>query len=262
MTTNNNNLIKYVFMANAQNERLIGEYSSKSDSSWKKNAQIIFADYCKNIESKLNKNHKVPSLEGFFYCKFSKNKIFYLVHVSEKYPEQRAFSFIDDLIKDNIHLLVDSKGELNQPGQNALKALVIEYDKNKTNESKDEDKLSSLNGDINEIKIEMKNNVKKVLANTDDLQSIDVKAVRIKDNAELFKKDAANLKMKTYWQNLKWKIVFILLIIVLIVVFVVPLFIGGGADKTSKDKESISDGGIQPSTARPAVNNTDHLFLN
>jgi len=252
---NKNTNIKLVLIANSENEKVIGEYSAKSELSWTKNAQRIFKEYCKNSNNKNDKNIKIPTEDGVFYCKFSQNKFFYLTLVSEKYPEKQAFDLIEDLIKDNIHLLIDSKGELNQPGKRALKALILDYDKNI-----EEDKLSSLNGDIKEIKIEMQNNVKKVLSNTDDLHTLDAKAVRIKDNADIFKKDATNLKRKTFLQNLKWKLIFGILFVVLVLVFVLPM-IFGGSDKAEKD-QNYNNSDKQDTVAKPVVNHTNYLFLN
>lgn len=237
MSTNktSENNIKYVLIANAHNEKIIGEYTSNQDSSWKKIAQKVLFDNCKNNENKYNKNMKFPTQDGVFYCKLSQNMFFYIALVSEKYSERLAFNLLEDLIKDNIHLLIDAaKGELNQHGLKALKALALVYNNN-NNYNQEEDKLSSLNGDINDIKIEMQNNVKKVLANTDDLNSLDAKSVRIKDNANLFKKDAVNLARKTFWENFKWKLVFVFMFILLVVYLGWSLFSGGDDNKSAKD---------------------------
>ncbi len=125
---------------------------------------------------------------------------------------------IDEFKKDNIHLLVDEKGEINKLGKQAMKNIIQQFENEKN-------KISEISGDINEIKIEMQNNVKKVMANTEDLQSLDVKANKIKDNANLFKKDATDLKRKTCWQNFKWTIILILVVIALLLIVVIPLVV-------------------------------------
>lgn len=258
MKTNSNNInnVKLVLLANIQNDKIIGEYNSKSDSSFSSKAEKIFKEYKEKTNTSNNNNNiKLPSEEGVFYCKISHKNIFYLALVNEKFPERQVFDLIDELIKDNIHLLIDSKGVLNHPGRKALKDLVMEYDQNL-----DQDKLSTLNGDIQEIKIEMKNNVKKALANTDDLNTLDVKAVRIKDNADIFKKDAINLKRKTYFQNLKWKIVFVLLIIVLGSIFVVPMLFNDTDKKVSE--ANVNNDYTQDSNSKLLANHTNSLFLN
>lgn len=224
------NKVKYVFIGHGLNLKVIGENISTANSVWSNNAQRIFREYCKNIETKYEKNNKIVSEDGVYFLKISPSNIFYLALMDNSYPERRAFQMIDDIIKDNIHLLVDEKGELNKPGKQALKTLIKQYENDK------HDKISELSGDINDIKIEMQNNVKKVLGNTDNLQDLDAKAVKIKDNANMFKKDAVNLKKKTCLQNLKWTIILVAVIVILLLIVIVPIVTSiGSSDKRKSD---------------------------
>jgi len=239
--------VKYVLIGNALNHKLIGENSTKAKSNWAVSAQRIFKEYCKNIENKYEKNYKIVDEDGIFYCTISASNIFYLALMEANYPERRVFQMIDEFKRDNIHLLVDEKGELNKPGKQALKGIISQYDNNDT--------IGDIKGNINEIKIEMQNNVRKVLGNTEDLQSLDNKANKIKDNANMFKKDAADLKRKTCWQNFKWTIILVLVVIALLCIIVVPLVIksSGGSDGSTNSATN----GVKPNS-----NKTCLIFLN
>jgi len=242
--------IKYIFIGNALNQKFIGENSSKANATWAETAQKIFREYCKNIENKYEKRNRIVSEDGVYYCTISPSNIFYLTLIVDTYPERQVFQMIDEIKKENIHLLVDEKGELNKPGKQALKSIIQQYE----NEKKD--KISIINEDIKDIKIEMQNNVKKVLGNTEDLQSLDAKANKIKDNANLFKKDATELKKKTCWQNLKWTIVLVLVVLALILIIVVPLVVNNSGDSDNKKHHGS---GISP--IQPIANTTRTLFL-
>lgn len=244
------NKVKYVLIGNALNHKLIGENSSKANAKWAETAQRIFKEYCKNIEIKYEKNNKIVVEDGIYYCTISPSNIFYLALIEGNYPERRVFQMIDEFKRDNIHLLVDEKGELNKPGKQALKGIISQYDNN--------DLIGDINGNINEIKIEMQTNVRKVLGNTEDLQALDNKANKIKDNANMFKKDAANLQRKTCWQNFKWTIILVLVVIALLCIIVVPLVVKASALTGSADKPDAQ----QPSGAAPSANKTLLLFLN
>jgi len=258
INNNQNTKVKYIFIGNALNQKTIGENSLKVNSVWAETAQKIFREYCKNIENKYEKHNKIVSEDGIYYCTISPSNIFYLALISENYPERRVFQMIDEFKKDNIHLLVDEKGELNKPGKQALKSIVQQYENEK-------DKISEINGDINEIKIEMHNNVKRVLANTEDLQSLDAKANKIKDNANIFKKDATNLKRKTFWQNCKWTIIMVSVVIALLLIIVVPLVVNNSSSNNDQNSnnnnqnESKNEPKVRSTVDPPLNQNTNNL---
>jgi len=249
------NKVKYVLIGNALNHKLIGENSIKANAKWAETAHRIFKEYCKNIENKYEKNNKIVAEDGIFYCTISPSNIFYLALMEGNYPERRVFQMIDECKRDNIHLLVDEKGELNKPGKQALKSIISQYDNN--------DMIGDINGNINEIKIEMQHNVRKVLGNTEDLQELDNKANKIKDNANIFKKDAANLKRKTCWQNFKWTIILVLVVIALLCIIVVPLVVkssGGSSESGAPTAPNNSSSGSPALPIKPKIRAL--LYLN
>ena len=106
----------------------------------------------------------------------------------------------------------------------------------------------------------MKNNVKKVLVNSEDLQSLDVKANKIKDNANLFKKDAVALQRKTCFQNFKWTLILSVLIIVILLIIIVPLVTSGSKGGNNGDEKPPQ--GMPPSDNNSSLNKTNLIFLN
>jgi len=249
-----NKFVKYIFIGNANTQKMIGETSLKSNTKWTESANKIFNQYTKNIENKYGIRNKIQNEEGIFYCTIYTNNIFYLGLFADSFPEKVAFKIIEEIKNDNIHLLVDQKGDLNDIGKKTLKDKLIQYDKEKP------DKLSEINGELDEIKIEMRENVKKAINNNEDLGKMDEKAVKIKDNANMFKKQASAVSRKTWWNNCKWNIVIALIVIGILLLIIIPIVLKGGNNETQNDK---NDNGSNNNTNTNTNNSTRILnFLN
>jgi len=237
-------------IGNALNLKIIGENSSKVNLNWVETGNKIFKEYCKNIEEKYEKNYKIISEDGIFLCTISASNIFYLALITDNFPDKFIFQIIEDLKKENIHLLIDEKGELNKPGKQAFKAIIQHYDNTYY------DLIADINGNINELKVDFQNNLKKVLGNTEDLQKLDVKANQLKSDANIFKKDARKLERKTCCQNFRWTILLIFVIIFLILIVALPLIIRN-INGTSTGSNSISS---EQGVVNSVKNNTRLLF--
>lgn len=246
----NNQFVKYIFIANALEQKTIGETYFKKNQKWSDSANKIFNQYCKNIESKYNIRNKIPSEDGLIFCTINKNNIFYLGIFKENYSEKIAFQLFEEIENDNIHLLVDQKGELNDIGKKSLKDKLIQYDKEKS------DKISEINGELNEIKIEMRENVQKAINNNENIGQLDEKAVRIKENANMFKKEAQQIQRQTFWNKHKWNLIIAILVIAILLMIIVPLATKGGkGDDKDRYKKDVKDGDNEK-------NRTRMLFLN
>jgi hypothetical protein len=216
--------IKYVFLGNSQNLKEIGDYPMRASEAWVKEAKTIFTTYCKSpMNTKYEERNKVVGTEGNYYFTITPSNTFYLILTETDYPQRQAFQLIEDMSKENIHLLVDEKGELSKIGKQSLKNLVDSYQSGET-------KISGVQRDIEDIKIEMNENVKKVISNLEDAEGLKQKSDKIKDNSKEFAKKSAELKRATCWQNCKWTIILSLLLlgIILIIVLSVTLSSGGG----------------------------------
>jgi vesicle-associated membrane protein 7 len=219
------NFVKYIFIGNADSQKMIGETSLKPNKKWSESSNKIFNQYTNNVENKYGIRNKIQTEEGIFYCTIYKNNIFYLGLFADNYPEKSAFQIIEEIKNDNIHLLTDPKGELNDIGKKTLKEKLINYDTQKP------DKLNEINEELDEIKIEMRENVKKAINNNENLSQLDEKAVKIKDNANMFKKEASAVANKTLWNKYKWNLIIGLIIIGILLVIIIPIATGGKKDK-------------------------------
>jgi vesicle-associated membrane protein 7 len=225
--------IKYVFIGNSQTVKEIGEYPSKGKESWSKDCKQIFEKYCKSNSAKYEQRNLVVGQDGNYCFIIMPSNIFYLVLAEADYPERQVFALVDELHRDSIYLLTDEKGELNKIGRTSLKNIAESYQKNKDN-------IAKLKNDVDDIQIEMKNNIKKAIANVEDVQALDQKALKIKDSSHAFKKNAGELKRITCWQNCKWTIILVLLIIGVLLIIIVPIAISASkGDSTTTTQPQV-----------------------
>jgi len=213
--TNNSNSVKYFFLGNTIKKEIIGEISLTSNSKISETSKNIFK---KQYTSKnTNLPNKIVKEEGVIYTKISIYGIFYLGLFSEESPEKSAFKLIEEIEEDNIHLLVNQKGILNDIGKNTLSDKMIQYNSPKN------DKIIEITEDINEINIEMKDNIKNNIGNSEDLNSL---AVKIKNNANTVNKDGEKLPKKTFFKKYKWNLIMSLILIGILLFIFVPIFNG------------------------------------
>lgn len=213
-----NSNIKYVLMGNVSNQTIITEHIVIKNTQIQTEAKQIFERVSKAAEKKTEERNKIQSNNGNYYFTITAPNIFYLVHTEHNYPERHVFAFIEQLNKDNIPLLINEKGELNSAGKQTMKNLVEKYqDVNNLSN------ISQLESDVNDIKIEMNHNIKRMVSNVEDTNNLEKKAGLIKDNAELFKKDAKKLERMTWCQNCKWTIIIVIVVIAVILAIVLPL---------------------------------------
>ncbi len=223
--------IKYVFLGNSQNMKEIGEVPNKVDKETAKDSREIFQKYCESSSKQYDKREKIIGGEekGNYYFTITPNDIFYLILAVNDYPERQIFQLITDIHKDSIYLCVDEKGALNKGGKQLLKNVVESY-QNSSN-----DKLGEVQNNLNEIKIEMNQNMKKVMNNVEDVQDLKMKSDKIKDNSKEFNKKASDLKKLTCWNNYKWGIILTVLLVIIILVIVVGFALKKDSDDDRSD---------------------------
>ncbi len=205
-------------MGNSDHNKMIAEFMVINNNQVQSEVKQIFDKMSNGLEKKIDERNKIQSNTGTYYITISAPNVFYLVLTESSYPERYVFELIDQINKDNIPLLVNEKGELNTAGKQSLKALVDKYQ-----DLKNLSKIHAIEDDVKDIKLEMNQNIRKIMVSVDDAKNLDSKANNIKDSADLFKKDAKSLERATWWQNCKLTIIIGVIVVSVILVIVLPL---------------------------------------
>lgn len=210
--------IKFVLIGNTDKNQIVTEFVTVKIDKIRDDSRLIFQKICGNeTKNKFYDRKKIQMTSGYaYFITYPENKA-YCVVAESSYPERFVFEMIENIEKDNIFLLTNEKGELNANGKQLLKQIVEKYQEiNKVN------KIQEINNDIDIVKRDMQENIKKTTDNIVKVKDLDEKAFKIKLNADSFKNDSKKLERTTCIQNWKWTIILILVVIILLSIFIFP----------------------------------------
>ena len=212
--------IKYLLIGDSETGKQITEYSNSGCSSQaKKIGNQIFQKVVKSPTKKLDERNKIVSKGEIFYFILTQTNLIFLVLVEEKYPERLVFQMIENIKEENIPLMVnDETKELNPQGRQAIKQLVEKYqDQNNFN------KIAEIQKDVDEIKVQMKENIKKQVDSMEDVNKLEEKSANLKMQTADYANNANTLKKVTWWQNCKLTIIIAVIIIAIVLAIVLPI---------------------------------------
>ena len=243
--------IYYFLMANHKTHQEIGNYINNNlkDKNFD-NIKYTCDDIFRSSPEEISKNKKNKVALDFYiiYYTLKTSGTFYLCVVPKKSlyntEQDLIFELFEDIEHQGIKKLVNKNGELTRVGNQNLKFCIELFQennrKNKSNEAnqdkdneyfymknkdkdKDKDKISLLNNEINDIHNNVKESVKNMITNVNDMNDLDNKSLKIKDSSEQFQKDSAVLERKIRFRKLIRKILIyciFALIIILIIYFI------------------------------------------
>ena len=209
--------IKYLLIGNPDDCEEIGHYPERGASkTTAKEANKIFKKLSESgIQTKDLRNKVDNRGKGYYYFTINSKNIFYLILGDNNLKERDAFGLMDELQNENIPLMIDSKsGKLNLEGMKKLKEMVEDFEKNKSN------KIQGIQNEVDQVKDAMKNNIKNMYNNVEDVEIMEKKADELRVGAEEYNKSAVKLKRTTWWQNCKWWIILIAVIVLLIIIII------------------------------------------
>ena len=211
--------IQYILIGNPEDCEEIGHYPDRGASKTiAKEANQIFKKLSESgIKTKDLRNKVDNRGKGNYFFTINSSNIFYLICGDNNLKEREAFELIDILQQENIPLLIDSKtGKLNLEGRKQLKSLIEDFLNNKCN------KIQGIQNDVEQVKDTMKNNIKDMYKNVENVENMEKKAIELKKGAEEYNGSAVKLKRATCWHNFKWLIILIA-VIVLLIIIIVPI---------------------------------------
>ena len=238
--------LTYVFIGDFNSNKIVTEYCLKSNPTTQKEFIKIFERLSKLQDKKIDQRNKIQGIDTNYYFTTTTNQFFVLVEANKEYPEFRIFELIKEISDDNLTLMQNDKGELNLVGKDRLKELVEKYQQTS--------KIDSLQGDLREIKVEMKDTINKQLNNLERVDSLQLKSDSLAVNAKIFRDDAVELKRVAWWNNFKLTLIITLLIVGVILAIVLPIALKGNSNNNSNN----SNNNTQPNT-NPRASNL--LFL-
>ena len=211
--------IKYLLIGDSSTNKIITEFTSgNAQPKTKKEINQIFNKLCKSTNKKLDERNKITSKDENYYFTFTKPDLIFIILAQNDYPERYIFELIQKINEENIPTMVnDETRELNPSGRQALKQLIDVYQ-----DPKNINRLSDIQSDVDSIKVDMKQNINKMVENVEDVNDLQNKSEALKMETSDYQKNAVEIKKITWWQNFKlWLIlggVVLLLILFIILI--------------------------------------------
>jgi len=211
--------IKYFLIGDLDTNKPITEYSTKAFSD-KKTANQIFKKISKQEERKFNERNIITSKDNnkYIFILYEPNIIF-ISFVDGSYPDRIIFQMFEEIkTEDVLSMINDSTKELNPNGRQKLKEIIDKY------QEKDKvDKIGAIQDEVNEVKVEVKKNIDKMVENVEDVEKLQEKSNELKDASKEYQNNAQEIRKITWWQN--FKLWLILIAIILVVVGIILYFI-------------------------------------
>ena len=232
--------IVYLQIVDVDSKETLGIYekSDLKDDKLKKEIQ----DKCKELISQIkteilsSKKHldfkKLDNKSIEIYYLSTKNGTLYISFLeltektSKEFKDNYIYEFLENIESQNLKKLVDDNGKLSKAGHQNLKMAIENYhntynigNENLIDDDPQSNKISIINNHINDVKNDMKENVKNMMNNMNDMNEIEGKSVSIKDTSLQFRRDSKDLENKMRRAALRNKII-IGIVIVAIVGFV------------------------------------------
>ena len=232
--------IVYLQIVDVDSKETLGIYekSDLKDDKLKKEIQ----DKCKELISQIkteilsSKKHldfkKLDNKSIEIYYLSTNNGTLYISFLeltqktSKEFKDNYIYEFLENIESQNLKKLVDDNGKLSKAGHQNLKMAIENYhntynigNENLIDDDPQNNKISIINNHINDVKNDMKENVKNMMNNMNDMNEIEGKSVSIKDTSLQFRRDSKDLENKMRRAALRNKII-IGIVIVAIVGFV------------------------------------------
>ena len=120
----------------------------------------------------------------------------------------------EDIRRNNILSMINEETkELNPKGRQSLKMIIEKYQ-----EKEKLKKFEEIQKDIDDVKIEIKNNINKMVDNIEDLDQIEDKSRQLKEESKEYMDNSIKIKNISWWQNVKFRIIALSVLVIVAII--------------------------------------------
>src|SRR5690348_959350 len=105
--------VKYILLGNINTGQIIYEDTIVKDNKSHLEAKQIFDKLSKLEDKKYDQQTKISSSKGNYYFTTTNPDLFFLTLSDDEYAQRHVFELLDHIKRENIHLMVNEKGEIN-----------------------------------------------------------------------------------------------------------------------------------------------------
>lgn len=208
--------IKYFLIGDINTSKTITEYTTNLISpKEKKNASQIFTRLCKSNERRYDENNIITAKENKYYFSLFQPSIVFITYALDTYPQNLIFELFEEIKKNNILSMINEETkELNPNGRQELKQMIEKYQENEKIK-----RIEEINKNIDDVKIEVKKNISKMIENIEDVEQLGEKSQELNEESREYMQNTDYYKKITWWQSAKLRII----ILTIFVFFVVAI---------------------------------------
>ena len=208
--------IKYFLIGDIDTSKTITEYTTNLIiPKEKKNASQIFTRLCKSNERRYDENNIITAKENKYYFSLFQPSIVFITYALDTYPQNLIFELFEEIKKNNILSMINEETkELNPNGRQELKQMIEKYQENEKIK-----RIEEINKNIDDVKIEVKKNISKMIENIEDVEQLGEKSQELNEESREYMQNTDYYKKITWWQSAKLRII----ILTIFVFFVVAI---------------------------------------
>ncbi len=208
--------IKYFLIGDIDTSKTITEYTTNLiNPKEKKNASQIFTRLCKSNERRYDENNIITAKENKYYFSLFQPSIVFITYALDTYPQNLIFELFEEIKKNNILSMINEETkELNPNGRQELKQMIEKYQENEKIK-----RIEEINKNIDDVKIEVKKNISKMIENIEDVEQLGEKSQELNEESREYMQNTDYYKKITWWQSAKLRII----ILTIFVFFVVAI---------------------------------------
>ncbi len=214
-------LIKYFLIGDIDTNKAMTEYSTNAiNNKEKKNANQIFQRICKSNERRYEERNIITAKENKYYFSLFQPNIVFIIYADGTYPERLVFSMFDEVRKEKVLSMINEETkELNPNGRQCLKQIIEKY------QNKEKiDKIESIQKDINEVKIDIKDNLEKLVESVPDVEKLEETANDLQISSDDYQNSAEEVKKVSLFKSCRFRIAVFLILLILLIIFINCLF--------------------------------------
>ena len=214
-------LIKYFLIGDIDTNKAMTEYSTNAiNNKAKKNANQIFQRICKSNERRYEERNIITAKENKYYFSLFQPNIVFIIYADGTYPERLVFSMFDEVRKEKVLSMINEETkELNPNGRQCLKQIIEKY------QNKEKiDKIESIQKDINDVKIDIKDNLEKLVESVPDVEKLEETANDLQISSDDYQNSAEEVKRVSLFKSCRFRIAVFLILLILLIIFINCLF--------------------------------------
>uniref|UniRef100_A0A182PV13 Vesicle-associated membrane protein 7 n=1 Tax=Anopheles epiroticus TaxID=199890 RepID=A0A182PV13_9DIPT len=172
-------------------------------------------------------DHKLTYLHGNYLIHYiCDNRVIYLCITDDRFDRSRAFLFLQDINERFICMYGLTVATAISYAMNTEFARTLAAQMRQFNEGQEQDAISRVNGEIDELKDIMVKNIENITNRGERLELLVNQTENLRNNSVTFRQTSRNLARTMFWRNVR--MYFLVAAILLFVIYVIVSMACGG----------------------------------